>query len=222
MLACMLWQLQVRYLFNFCCLNIIWINKWFCLLRQLSLYHYLGSQTLAEASSTIWGPGTIWGPASARIGGGSVCTIFYWMETSQMENKTRFGKRRFLVQLIIKVCQLFIKHFFEINWCFAGVANSTGLVVVTRVQLWSHDVSSAGSALVDRAGWQCREGGIDRCAVEQSCTSLQNRKFTAVASKTLHTAHCTLHTAHCTLHTAHCTLHTAHCTLGRQGQKTGS
>ena len=93
----MLWQLQVRCLDNFCCLNIIWINKWFCLLRQLSLYHYLGSQTLAEASSTIWGPGTIWGPASARIGGGSVCTIFYWMETSQMENKTRFGKRSSLV-----------------------------------------------------------------------------------------------------------------------------
>ena len=93
----MLWQLQVRCLKIFCRLNIIWLNKWFCLLRPLSLYHYLGSQTLAEAFSTIWGPGTIWGPASARIGGGSVCTIYYWMETSQMENRTRFGKRRSLV-----------------------------------------------------------------------------------------------------------------------------
>ena len=52
----MLWQLQVRCLKIFCRLNIIWLNKWFCLLQPLSLYHYLGSQTLSEAFTTIWGP----------------------------------------------------------------------------------------------------------------------------------------------------------------------
>ena len=91
-----------------------------------------------QPSSTIWSPGTIWGPASARFVGGSIFTFFYWMETSQMKSKTRIGKMRLLVGLIEKVWKLFIKHFFEKNRWNAGVAKNKGLLVVIRVQLWSH------------------------------------------------------------------------------------
>ena len=56
-----------------------------------------------QPSSTIWGPGTIWSPASARFIGGSICTFFYWIETSQMKSKNIFGKRRLLVGLVVKV-----------------------------------------------------------------------------------------------------------------------
>ena len=58
-----------------------------------------------------------------------------------MKSKTRFGKMRLLAGLIVKVWKLFIKHFFEKNRWNAGVAKNTGFLDVTRVQLWSHDVS---------------------------------------------------------------------------------
>ena len=37
------------------------------------------------------------------------------------------------------------------NRCFAGVAKITGLVVVTRDQLWSHDVSRISTPIVPGA-----------------------------------------------------------------------
>ena len=58
-----------------------------------------------------------------------------------MKSKIRFGKMRLLVGLIGKVWKLFIKHFFEKNRWNAGVAKNTRFLVVTRVQLWSVDVS---------------------------------------------------------------------------------
>ena len=58
---------------------------------------------------------------------------------------------------IVEVWLLFIKHLFE---KIGGIAKNTGLLVVTRVQLWSHDVSrlfggAEGQAIVlGGGGWE--------------------------------------------------------------------